>query len=72
MMVGAEGQKASYASSSHWESKLQQGHLYKRPDWAHWKVGRGKGDKGGERNEGTCGRGEGGERQGDKEVFTFF
>ncbi|KAA8589000.1 hypothetical protein FQN60_010345 [Etheostoma spectabile] len=45
-MVGAEGQKASHASSSHWESRLLQGHLYRRPDWARWKVGRGEGDKG--------------------------
>ena len=42
MMAGAEGQKASHASSSHWESRLLQGHLYRRPDWAHWKVGRGE------------------------------
>ena len=37
MMVGAEGQEATHASSSHWESRLLQGHLHRRPDWALWK-----------------------------------
>lgn len=73
MMAGAEGQEASHASSSHWESRLLQGHLYRRPDWAHWKVGRVEGDEGG----GMEGRrdmwkGKGSERLDDKEVFTFF
>lgn len=46
-MVGAEGQEATSASSSHWESRLLQGHLHRRPDWALWKVGRGEGAGGG-------------------------
>lgn len=46
-MVGAEGQEATRASSSHWESRLLQGHLHRRPDWALWKVGRGEGAGGG-------------------------
>lgn len=28
----AEGQETSHASSSHWESWLLQGHLYRRPE----------------------------------------
>lgn len=57
-MVGAEGQEASHANSSHWESRLLQGHLYRRPDLAHWKVGRGEGaGRGGDmwREEGARG-----------------
>lgn len=68
MMVGAGGQDASHANNSHWESRLLQGHLYRRPDWAHWKVGRGEGDEG----VGCMWKGTGSERLDDKEVFTFF
>ncbi len=72
-MAGAEGQGASHASSSHWESRLLQGHLYRRPDWAHWKVGRGEGDEGGGKEwRGDMWKRKGSERLDDKEMFAFF
>lgn len=53
MMVGAQGQEAVHASTSHQQSRLLQGHLHRHLEWAHWKLGRGEGDKG-EKGTGGC------------------
>lgn len=71
-MVRAEGQKTTHASSSHWESRLLQGHLCRRPDGAHWKVGRTIERDIKARTLGCMWKEKGSKRLDDKKVFTFF
>lgn len=69
MMAGAEGQEATHASSSHWVSRLLQGHLYRRPDWKSRAWRRRHRRRGGKRRDFL--EGDGNERLDNREVFTF-